>query len=74
MRGVKFSGERLDHVNIKSRHDALLADLKMKSVHQFCFYVAMTSSPSLCHNVTVSDKEDVTESQICYIWGLYGGS
>jgi len=27
VRRVKFSGERLDHVNIKSWHDALLADL-----------------------------------------------
>ena len=30
---VELSGEGLDHVNIKSRHDALIADLKWKSVN-----------------------------------------
>ena len=34
MGGVKLSGEGLDHVNIKSRHDALIADLKWKLVDQ----------------------------------------
>ena len=30
---MELSGEGLDHVNIKSRHDALIADLKWKSVN-----------------------------------------
>ena len=30
---VELSGEGLDHVNIKSRHDALIVDLKWKSVN-----------------------------------------